>query len=1258
MHELAHLRRHDHWVNLAQRVVEALYFFNPAVWIISRRIRTERELACDDMVLGAGAKQAAYADSLLRIAELTRGRVASALALGATGSPLGRRILRIVGHPSHEQVRMNRVWPIATALALLVALGVFSRGGKVWADDAKKDYSLQEILSGIAAHEARIHSAEFDLTMQFLASNDFPSVPAKPVVEHHVVWDSNFNVTVTGKVIGYDLRNLSADAKYDTWTENRSWDHKRAISTRSDKKEGFISAGREIFGSFYSPTTPLGAMGYWSVSNGPELTLGGTLEKYGAAFATPKKEIVDGRETYVIEMMFPKSPDDPSAPKDLTKRFYICPELQFSPIKIVFLFKGVIQGEWIVQYATIDGIAFPIECRETRWIPAGNKKGRELSPPARIQYSNIKLNQSTPRAIEIPDDYTTFDFTKRDFQKESEPERIRVETQAREAVHDAATTGSFVWGKEVNGLRAAFELVPEKKDYALGEIVGVRFHVQNVSSQPVKLITRQELSFWPTFIDASGKPAMFAGVWTYNDSSGIPRTIKPGETAVFKSFGFGFRSGKINTGAHINGDLDAVPGKYSVSYTLNFSDKYKLPTGSIDFALNFPRVAKTPDNPLGLTDDLLRKLYETGQGMRQIMAAVQSYQNDHNGSVPEHIEDLGHYLPMIPKDPFSSHKLGGPMKLDYIKTTDKVRVYSCGPDEAYLFNATPTGGALLLNIGERKPIDSADPFLKGDLGIEYDPRTKKIRYLADDTFTDYLKNERLGPYLAAKDESNLRAKIRDAETSGTIAWGKAIDGLRAGIELTTKKSEYTEGDRIRVRFHVQNVSPRTIHVSSSLWRPDDVPIVRDVNGDEIALEHMSYSEEVRFAWRTLGPGETAYYNGVPLGIGKSTREIKPRMPNVANVLDAPTGQYSVGFNMKFPDVMRTSARNPNENVPQPGDWQGTLITGEVAVKIKTYTRAERPNKPGEKLIFHGIDLTTAPLARKSQLGSVLRSKDVVIPYDSVQGSVYYAPSKSVYFVQYNRLGANDRDWYGPFDGDPTAAMDGVAVTLRGDEETWNEGSEPTFKIDLRTARERTLPHYGPPLDDFLVDLDGKLYRSAKPEFFHGLRSVFSSPATERKGLVFRLRPQDWVRDDATSASMVLAPGKHRVRVRLSLKDNYREDAISNEVACSIVSSPEPPSPNSVESVRQREITEWFQRFARGERDTSQTLPTKMGMHGITRDDLAWSDIPILLELAQDSTLISLEHATMPSSMASSYAQRQGRAGTVALWMIDVCAGVS
>jgi len=52
-HELAHIRRFDLWVNLAQRVAETLLFYHPAVWWLSNRLRSERELCCDELAVKA-----------------------------------------------------------------------------------------------------------------------------------------------------------------------------------------------------------------------------------------------------------------------------------------------------------------------------------------------------------------------------------------------------------------------------------------------------------------------------------------------------------------------------------------------------------------------------------------------------------------------------------------------------------------------------------------------------------------------------------------------------------------------------------------------------------------------------------------------------------------------------------------------------------------------------------------------------------------------------------------------------------------------------------------------------------------------------------------------------------------------------------------------------------------------------------------------------------------------------------------------------
>jgi len=92
LHELAHVRRHDYAFGLLLRALETLLFYHPGVWWLSGIIRAEREKACDDLALRAGAEREAFAGALLTLEELR----ASALTPAATSSPLAARIHRIL----------------------------------------------------------------------------------------------------------------------------------------------------------------------------------------------------------------------------------------------------------------------------------------------------------------------------------------------------------------------------------------------------------------------------------------------------------------------------------------------------------------------------------------------------------------------------------------------------------------------------------------------------------------------------------------------------------------------------------------------------------------------------------------------------------------------------------------------------------------------------------------------------------------------------------------------------------------------------------------------------------------------------------------------------------------------------------------------------------------------------------------------------------------------------------------------------------
>ncbi|HDQ45995.1 MAG TPA: TonB family protein [bacterium] len=69
-HETAHIRRRDGLVRIFQILVQAIYFFHPMVWYISRRMNESREMACDDLCThNEKTLSVEYSRALVQIAE-------------------------------------------------------------------------------------------------------------------------------------------------------------------------------------------------------------------------------------------------------------------------------------------------------------------------------------------------------------------------------------------------------------------------------------------------------------------------------------------------------------------------------------------------------------------------------------------------------------------------------------------------------------------------------------------------------------------------------------------------------------------------------------------------------------------------------------------------------------------------------------------------------------------------------------------------------------------------------------------------------------------------------------------------------------------------------------------------------------------------------------------------------------------------------------------------------------------------------------
>jgi beta-lactamase regulating signal transducer with metallopeptidase domain len=112
LHELAHVKRRDCLTHMLAQLSCAVHWFNPLAWMAARHVRTERERACDDLVLAAGTRGPDYATQLIEIARVMRSGRFPAVLAGASlamahRSELEGRLLAILD-PSVPRAGVSR----------------------------------------------------------------------------------------------------------------------------------------------------------------------------------------------------------------------------------------------------------------------------------------------------------------------------------------------------------------------------------------------------------------------------------------------------------------------------------------------------------------------------------------------------------------------------------------------------------------------------------------------------------------------------------------------------------------------------------------------------------------------------------------------------------------------------------------------------------------------------------------------------------------------------------------------------------------------------------------------------------------------------------------------------------------------------------------------------------------------------------------------------------------------------------------------
>ena len=123
LHEAEHLRRHDDWINLFQKLALILFPLNPALAWMERRLCREREMACDEGVVDRTHAPRAYAACLTSLAERGLERRAEALSLGAwqRRPELVRRVHSILRGKQSQHPRAARALVGVMGCGLLLA---------------------------------------------------------------------------------------------------------------------------------------------------------------------------------------------------------------------------------------------------------------------------------------------------------------------------------------------------------------------------------------------------------------------------------------------------------------------------------------------------------------------------------------------------------------------------------------------------------------------------------------------------------------------------------------------------------------------------------------------------------------------------------------------------------------------------------------------------------------------------------------------------------------------------------------------------------------------------------------------------------------------------------------------------------------------------------------------------------------------------------------------------------------------------------
>ncbi len=180
LHELAHIRRNDYFVNLIQRIAEMIFFFNPGFLWISSLLRSERENCCDDMVIVHTNDKERYVNALIRFREHMMQDSSYALGFPGQGKSLFHRIFRIVYSKNRSLSAFEGVFAV---MSILVCTTLLTQNAKKAPETVKQSFAAMSVnnttvaLSNFSATEVQTSEATKRMATELVKKTTIQTLP-------------------------------------------------------------------------------------------------------------------------------------------------------------------------------------------------------------------------------------------------------------------------------------------------------------------------------------------------------------------------------------------------------------------------------------------------------------------------------------------------------------------------------------------------------------------------------------------------------------------------------------------------------------------------------------------------------------------------------------------------------------------------------------------------------------------------------------------------------------------------------------------------------------------------------------------------------------------------------------------------------------------------------------------------------------------------------------------------------------------------